>query len=75
MLKKAEKENLECIYRAIDKLILYSGKEAEEAKETFKQTLRGTTEVLYKTNKRYVKEHIVPLINKISTNNWDKGNE
>lgn len=73
MLKKAEKEKLECIYHAIDKLILYSGKEAEEAKEAFKSTLSGTTEVLCKTNKRYVKEHILPLINKISTNNWETG--
>ena len=75
MLKKAEKDNLEQIYHAIDTLILYSGAEAEKAKEAFKQTLMGTTEVLCKTNKRYVKEHILPLINKLSTNKWNKGNE
>ena len=71
-LKKAEKEGLVEIYLAIDKLILYKGEEAEKAKSNFKEAMKGITPVLEDTNKRYVKEHILPLVNKLGTSNWEK---
>lgn len=71
-LKKEERENLECVYKAIDDLILYTGNKVDKAKEAFQHTLQNMTPVLSKTDKKYVKEHILPLINKISINKWEK---
>lgn len=71
-LKKEEKENLEYVFNAIDNLILYRGNREEIARTDFQKVLQCAAPVLSKTEKKYVKEHILPLINKISTDKWDK---
>lgn len=70
-LKDEEKNHLEGVFNAIDKLLLYKGSTFKKAKESFKNTLSKSVKSLGKTNKKYVKDHILPLINKISIDKWD----
>ena len=74
-LKKEERKELESTFEAIDKLLLYSGKDLLKAKKTFQQSLQRTVGILRNSTKEYVKEHIVPLMSKISTNEWGRTNE
>lgn len=67
-----EISSLEEIYYAIDDLIL-SSKKVEDFNR-FKKEIMLYSKVLKSSRKYYVKEHILPIINKISTKKWE-GNE
>ena len=71
-LKKEEKNSLEEVCSAIDDLILYRGTQIKNSYVVFQETLQKTIPVLSRTEKKYIREHILPLINKISTNKWEK---
>ena len=71
-LKKEERDNLEGVYFAIDDLLLYRGTQIKNAHVMFQRALQGAIPVLGKTEKKYIREHILPLINKINTNKWEK---
>ena len=64
-----ETSSLEEIYYAIDDLIL-SNRKVDDINR-FKRDLVIYSKVLKSSRKYYVKEHILPLINKISTKNWE----
>jgi hypothetical protein len=42
------------------------------AVETFKAQLKLHTKFIEETSKSYIKEHIIPLINKVRTRKWGK---
>lgn len=71
-LKKEEKDKLEFVFHAIDKLLLSKD---ENEKDSFQRLLQEVASSLEKSTKRYIKEHIVPLMNKISTNEWGRIDE
>lgn len=74
-IKKEEKAHLETAFHAIDKLLLSVEKDVEAAKVSFQELLQEIIPSLNKSSKRYIKEHIVPLMNKISTNQWGRIDE
>ena len=69
-LTAEERSGLEGIYEAIDSLIL--SKKDVTAVETFKAQLKLHTKFIEETSKSYIKEHIIPLINKVRTRKWGK---
>ncbi len=71
-LRKEEVDKLEFVASAIDKLLL---SELDDYKLLFQELLIQTIPSLKKSSKRYIKEHIIPLMNKISTNEWGRINE
>ena len=64
-----EISSLEEIYYAIDDLIL-SNKKVDDFNR-FKKDLTIYSKILKSSKKHYIKEHILPLINKISTRKWE----
>ena len=64
-----EKSGLEGIYDAIDELILSKRDDTDIG--NFKAELLLHSKFLRDTKKRYIKEHIIPLINKVSTKKWE----
>lgn len=71
-LKLEEKAGLEGIFLAIDELIL--SKREKEDILTFNDELQLNLNSIKDTKKVYIKENIIPLVNKISTKKW-RGNE
>lgn len=69
-LTSEERSGLEGIYEAIDSLIL--SKKDINAVEAFKEKLKLHTKFIEATSKSYIKEHIIPLINKVRTRKWGK---
>ena len=67
-----EKSGLEGIYNAIDELIL--SKKEETDIRTFKDELALHSKFLKGTRKNYIKEHIIPIVNKVQDKGW-KDNE
>ena len=67
-LTSDERSGLEGIYEAIDSLIL--SKKDNSAVETFKKQLKVHAKFIQETSKSYIKEHIIPLINKVGTRKW-----
>lgn len=67
-----EISGLEGIYHAIDDFIM-SDKEKTDILN-FKEELLLHSKFIKDTKKNYIKEHIIPVINKISTKKWG-GNE
>ena len=59
---------LEGIYKAIDDLFL-SKKENSDFL-TFKEELLLSLKFIQGTKKEYIKEHIIPIVNKIGTKKW-----
>lgn len=74
-IKKEEKAHLETVFHAIDNLLLSVEKDIEATKASFQELLEEIIPSLEKSSKRYIKEHIVPLMNKISKNEWGRINE
>lgn len=70
-LREEEKVELEAVFQEIDNLILYKGLSFNNIKENFQKKLKETSSILKKSKKAYLKSHIVPLINKISTGKWE----
>ena len=66
-LNREEKICMEGIYEALDGVIL-GKKYAEE--EEFSKALLNYLSGLKSSRRKYVKEHIVPLVNKIATKKW-----
>ena len=64
-----EAAGLEEIYHAIDALIL-SGKKVDDFKK-FEKELALYSKFLDSSKKRYVRDHVLPLINKIRTQKWE----
>jgi hypothetical protein len=69
-LKLEERSGLEGIYAAIDELIL-SNKEDSDIL-TFRDELELHSKFLKGTKKTYIKDHIIPIINKVSNKGWGK---
>ena len=69
-LQLEEKSGLEGIYHAIDEFIL-SPKESTDI-ILFKDELSLHSKFLRDTKKVYIKEHIIPIINKVRSGEWGK---
>lgn len=67
-LNREEKVCMEGIYDALDKVILGSKKFVKES--DFTEALTHFTEGLKGTKRKFIKEHIIPLVNKIATKKW-----
>lgn len=67
-LNKEEKLCMEGIYETLDKAILNSKKFKSDS--DFTNTVVKYTEGLKDTKRKYIKEHIIPLANKIATKKW-----
>ncbi len=72
-LKEVEISGLEGIFQAIDIFIL-SKRDLVDTHE-FKEDLILYSKFLKDTRRAYIKEHIIPLANKISTRQWETPNE
>ena len=71
-LSVEEKVIAERAYRVIDEIILWN-KQATKAKCTyFKKALSSCKEGLELSEKKYIKNHIVPLLSKILNREWEK---
>ena len=68
-----EKSGLEGIYSAIDTL-LCSKKEPSDM-TTFKEDILLHSKFLLGTKKNYIREHIIPIVKKVSTGKWGGENE
>ena len=68
-ITQEERNGLEGIYRAIDSLLLSKREQADI--ETFKEELKFNFGFIKQTKKSYIRAHIVPLVNKISTSKWE----
>ena len=68
-----EKSGLEGIYDAIDTL-LCSKKEPSDM-TTFKEDISLHAKFLCGTKKNYIREHILPIVKKVSTGKWGGSNE
>ena len=71
-LQLEERSGLEGIYNAIDALIL--SKKDESDMTAFKDELALHSKFLKDTKKTYIKEHIIPIVNKVQDKGWG-GNE
>ena len=69
-LKLEERSGLEGIYPAIDELILSKKEDSDIL--TFRDELALHSKFLRGTKKAYIKEHIIPIINKVSNKGWGK---
>jgi hypothetical protein len=69
-LRLEERSGLEGIYAAIDEFIL-SNKEDSDIL-TFRDELELHSKFLKGTKKIYIKDHIIPIINKVSNKGWGK---
>ena len=67
-LPKLESSSLEKVYKMIDRLILQS--EDVSDVEIFRDSLSNEYGIIENTKKKYVKEHILPLINIAVTRDW-----
>ena len=67
-LTKDEIQCLENIYDVIDKVIIGHEKYAKD--EEAKKDLSNLLLVLENTKRKYLKEHIIPLVNKVATKKW-----
>ena len=67
-LTKDEIQCLENIYDVIDKVIIGHEKYAKD--EEAKKDLNNLLLVLENTKRKYLKEHIIPLVNKVATKKW-----
>jgi hypothetical protein len=68
-----ERSGLEGIYDAIDTL-LCSNKDQSDVK-LFKDELLLHSKFLHDTQKNYIKEHILPIVKKVSTGKWSGTDE
>lgn len=68
VLPLEEVSGLEGIYNAIDTLIL--SKREKEDILTFKDELNLNLQFLKDTKKKYIKDHIIPVVKKVSTRKW-----
>ena len=67
-LSKEDRTQLETVYEAIDKAIL--GSEDFENAEAFQGLMAKYSADLKVSRKKFIKEHIIPLMNKIATKKW-----
>lgn len=67
-LSKEDRTHLETVYEAIDKVII--GSTEFENAESFQKVMATCSSGLKVTRKKFIKEHIIPLINKIATKKW-----
>ena len=65
-----EVSGLEGIYNAIDALILSNRDDTDYL--NFNEELMMNSKFLAGTKKKYIKEHIIPLINKVSIKRWER---
>ena len=65
-----ERSGLEGIYNAIDTLILSKKEDSDIV--TFEDELKLHLKFIKDTKKEYIKEHIIPIINKVSNKGWGK---
>ena len=63
-----ERSGLDGIYDAIDNFLLSKREDSDVAH--FKEELRLHARFLNDTKRTYIKEHIVPLVKKVSTGDW-----
>lgn len=69
-LQLEEMSGLEGIYNAIDEFIL-SKKESTDI-TVFKDELSLHSKFLKGTKKMYIKEHIIPIVNKVRAGGWEE---
>lgn len=63
-----ERSGLEGIYNAIDELILSQKEDSDIL--NFRDELALHSKFLKDTKKTYIREHIIPIINKVSDKGW-----
>ena len=64
-----ERSGLEGIYSAIDTLLC--SKKEQTDMTTFKEEVLLHSKFLVGTKKNYIKEHILPIVKKVSTGKWE----
>ena len=69
-LRQEDKNSLEELFETIDKSLLYSGDKVDEMFENFQNSLNKSALIFSSSDKKYIREHILPVINKISKNEW-----
>ena len=67
-LSKEEKICMEGIYNTLDKVILTNKEDSKEI--DFTNTFIYYSERLKITKRKYIKDHIIPLVTKIVTKKW-----
>ena len=72
-LPKTESASLEKIYKLVDKLILQD--EELSDLEIFRDSLSNEYGIIEGTRKKYIREHILPLISVAVTRDWGIKNE
>ena len=72
-LEVTVRTSLEDLYAILDEVILWNKKMTKRKSNSFKKRIKEVTEVFNHTSKKYVKEHIMPLVNKIVDKEWEAG--
>lgn len=68
-LQEREVYNLGELFRTLDEIILYEGDMPEAKVDYFKNNLKDYT-VSIKSDKSYVKKHILPIIDRMLEQEW-----
>lgn len=67
-LSREERACMEGLYNTIDEVIL--GNEKYNETGVLKETLIGYSTGLKNSKRKFIKEHIIPLVTKIATKKW-----
>lgn len=70
MLTDSELVSLDGIYATIDRIILDDKKLTKAKALRFKKLLKGYGELIESSDKSYIKKHILPVIEKITEQEW-----
>ena len=66
-----EKDAIEKTFSIIDEIILWNKKLTKTKSIYFKKILTDCKNNLETSDKRYIREHILPLLNKIISQEWE----
>lgn len=62
--------SLEDLYSVLDEIILWDKKMTKRKINSFKKQMKHASSAFQETNKKYVKEHIMPLVDKMIEREW-----
>ena len=69
-LSEDELISLQGVCQTIDDIILWDKTLTKNKAGRFKSTLRGYSSLMKSTNKPYIKKHIIPVIDKVVSQEW-----
>ena len=70
VLSDEELVSLDGIFTTIDSIILEDRKLTKDKALKFKKLLKGYGELIENSKKSYIQKHILPIINKITDQEW-----